>query len=49
MTKHKARVILNKLRERLAQEFPYDSLHTDKEKDLFDDIDEFIMNFEDEL
>lgn len=48
MNKNKARVFLNKLRERLAEEFPYDKL-TKEEQELFDSIDEFIMNFEDEL
>lgn len=48
MNKNKARVLLNKLRERLAEEFPYDKL-TKEEQDLFDSIDEFVMNFEDSL
>ena len=46
MNKNQARVMLNKLRESLSKEFPYDEL-SKKEQDLFDDIDEFIMNFED--
>lgn len=46
MNKNQARVVLNKLREGLAKEFTYDKL-SKKEQDLFDDIDEYIMNFED--
>ncbi len=48
MNKNQVRVVLNKLREGLAKEFPYEKL-SKKEQDLFDSIDEFIMNFEDEL
>ncbi|QHZ59864.1 hypothetical protein HWD03_gp134 [Alteromonas phage vB_AmeM_PT11-V22] len=48
MNKNKARVILNKLRERLMEHMDYDNL-TPKEQHIFDEIDEFIMNFEDEL
>ena len=48
MNKNNARVLLNKLRERLYEEFPEKTLDK-KEQDLFDEIDSFIMNFEDEL
>lgn len=48
MNKNQARVLLNKLRENLAKEFPYDKL-TPQCQDLFDEIDEYIMNFEDSL
>lgn len=48
MNKNQVRVVLNKLREGLAKDFPYDKL-SEKEQYLFDDIDEFIMNFEDSL
>lgn len=48
MNKNKVRVILNKLRERISEEFPDKSLTKDQ-KDLFFEIDEFIMNFEDEV
>lgn len=48
MNKNQARVILNKLRERLMEHMDYDSLDA-KEQYIFDEIDEFIMNFEDEL
>lgn len=48
MNKNHARVMLNKLREGLARDFPYDKL-SKKEQDLFDEIDEYIMNFEDSL
>lgn len=48
MNKNKARVILNKLRERLMEHMDYDNLDA-KEQYIFDEIDEFIMNFEDEL
>lgn len=48
MNKNQVRVLLNKLREGLTEEFPYDKL-TKEEQNLFDSIDEFVMNFEDEL
>lgn len=48
MNKNKARVILNKLRERLMEYMDYDNLDVEYQF-LFDQIDEFIMNFEDEL
>lgn len=48
MNKNKARVILNKLRERLMEHMDYDNLDSN-EQCIFDEIDEFIMNFEDEL
>lgn len=48
MNKNQARVVLNKLRESLSKEFPYNKL-SKKEQDLFDEIDEYIMNFEDSL
>ena len=48
MNNNKARVILNKLRERLMEHMEYDNMSA-KEQELFDEIDEFIMNFEDEL
>lgn len=48
MNKNQARVLLNKLRESLSKEFPYDNL-SKKEQELFDDIDEYIMGFEDSL
>lgn len=48
MNKNQVRVILNKLRERLMEHVDYDKL-SPKEQNLFDEIDEFIMNFEDEL
>ncbi len=48
MNKNQVRVFLNKLREGIAKEMPYDRL-SKKEQELFDAIDDYIMNFEDSL
>ncbi len=48
LQKAKIRVILNLIRTKLHKKFPYEDL-TDEQRDLYDDMDEYIMNLEDEL